>query len=206
MKFASRLAIGLLTAAGIGVAAPPNISGKVPSGPAVDAWHRVITVCTGGASAKEVLSAKGSAAAIFRPIGIDVRWQGLKNCPPDAIQIRFSGDTRLGSNPGALAYALPYEGTHVVVFLDRIQRSIEASFTSALLAHVMVHEITHILQGMSRHSDTGMMKAQWEAAEHLTMSWRPLPFTTEDVQMIRQAFERREVLFAASGKVGDGRR
>jgi len=205
MKIASKLAIAAFAATGIGAAAP-GVSGEVLASPRPDAWQREVTVCTGGASSKEVVPAKGSAASIFRPIGIVVHWQGLKKCPAGAIQIRFSGDTRPGSFPGALAYALPYEGTQVVVFLDRIQKSIEDSFTSALLAHVMVHEITHILQGVSRHSDSGMMKARWEAAEHLTMSWRPLPFTPDDVAMIRHGFERKDVLLSASGKTGNGHR
>jgi hypothetical protein len=42
----------------------------------------------------------------------------------------------------------------VLVYLDRGQ-----AFSNALLAHVMAHEITHVLEGIDRHSSEGVMKA-----------------------------------------------
>ena len=30
-----------------------------------------------------------------------------------------------------------------------------------LLAHVLVHEITHVLEGVDRHTGQGVMKARW---------------------------------------------
>ena len=57
-----------------------------------------------------------------------------------------------------LAYALPFEGTHIVVFYDRVEECVRADLFPTLLAYVLVHEITHILQEITRHSATGIMK------------------------------------------------
>jgi hypothetical protein len=50
----------------------------------------------------------------------------------------------------------------------------------------MTHEITHILQGISRHSLTGVMKAHWDAHDFAQMAYQPLPFAPEDVDLIQQ--------------------
>jgi hypothetical protein len=55
----------------------------------------------------------------------------------------------------------------------------------ALLAHVMVHEVTQVLQGVNRHSDVGVMKAHWEQKEYNQMQWKPLPFTPHDVALVK---------------------
>jgi hypothetical protein len=60
---------------------------------------------------------------------------------------------------GLLAYALPFEGTHIVVFYDREERSEELAWLRVYVRHVIAHEVTHILQGAIWHSETGIMKA-----------------------------------------------
>ena len=62
----------------------------------------------------------------------------------------------------------------------------------AVLAHVLVHEITHILQGLSRHSESGVMKARWDSQDFAQMSWKPLPFTAEDVDLIQRGLAARD--------------
>jgi len=86
--------------------------------------------------------------------------------------------------PGALAYALPFDGAHIVVFLDRIQRSVPRKITSRILGHVFAHEITPILQGCNHHADSGLMKAHWDEADLRTMFWQTLPFTPDDITLI----------------------
>jgi len=63
--------------------------------------------------------------------------------------------------------------------------------TTNLLAHVLVHEITHILQGTCRHSDTGIMKARWTHQDYMEMGQKPLSFTEEDLQLIRTGLAKR---------------
>ena len=94
-------------------------------------------------------------------------------------------DTSRELKPGALAFARPYEGVHIDVFYDRVRAATEPELTPNVLAHVLVHEITHILQGTCRHSDTGVMKARWNHEDYMEMRLNPLSFTEEDVQLIR---------------------
>src|SRR5260370_28543152 len=94
------------------------------------------------------------------------------------------------NSPEAVAAAWPYEGTHIEVAYDRV-KAVPASQQAALLAHVLVHEITHILQGISRHAPTGIMKAHWEEADYRAMRRNPLPFTPDDIELIRMGLEKR---------------
>lgn len=61
-----------------------------------------------------------------------------------------------------------------------------------LLAHVMAHEITHMLQGVSRHSLTGVMKPRWDRNDYSQMAWRPLAFTEGDIALIQLGMKARE--------------
>jgi len=48
-----------------------------------------------------------------------------------------------------MAYAHPYEAVNIFVLYDRIEKSADGPIlASTFLAHVMTHEITHLLQGM----------------------------------------------------------
>ena len=88
--------------------------------------------------------------------------------------------------PGALAFARVYEGVHIDVFCDRLDRMAPGSKMAVpLLAHVLVHEITHMIQGIDRHSDSGVMKSCWTASDYAEMMSTPLPFTPQDIQLIR---------------------
>jgi hypothetical protein len=82
-----------------------------------------------------------------------------------------------------LAYPLPYEGSHILILYDRLLRKFQEGGISSLLAHVLVHEDTHILQGIHRHSDRGVMKANWDGSDYKAMRWKPLSFTAEDIDL-----------------------
>ena len=88
---------------------------------------------------------------------------------------------------GVLGYAEPNR-RHVVIFFDRIETRQDAG---TVLGHVIVHEITHIIQGVSRHSDTGLMKPHWSSHDLKAMAYKPLPFTQEDLILIYSALEMR---------------
>lgn len=157
-----------------------------------------ISVCTEGtANEAALIQARGIASRMFDAAGVTVRWHGLNHCPVDAIRISLSERTAANDHPGALAYALPYEGTHIVLFWDRIQGLSGARALPHLLAHVLVHEVTHILQGVDRHSATGVMKAQYTVLDITQMECRPLPFTAFDIQLIQVGIGNRVALAAA---------
>ena len=115
----------------------------------------------------------------------------------NAIRISFSQQTEREFLPEALAYAKPYEGVHIVVFYDRLQQRGQPNRLPSLLAHVMVHEITHILQGEHRHSESGVMKACWTTDDFNEMAFKPLPFTHMDVELIHNGLDAREIRMAA---------
>jgi hypothetical protein len=141
------------------------------------------------------------AVRMFAAIGIALEWAkgkptGESAQPPIIIEVRTGAPENF--KPGSLAYALPYEGSHITVLVDRIENM---GAPSNVLAHVMVHEITHILQGLSRHSATGVMKERWTAWDLSGMRWRPLPFTPSDIELIYSGLTQR----AAQSCVGGGK-
>jgi hypothetical protein len=59
------------------------------------------------------------------------------------------------------------------------------------LAHVMAHEIAHVLQGVIRHSDSGILKAHWSGTDCARVASFPLMFTREDAILIHRGLEER---------------
>jgi hypothetical protein len=148
-----------------------------------------------GAYAGEVDPATMMASRMFGAIGVKVEWHDDRHfceTPNDqTIAVSFSHKTPADRLPGALACALPYEGVHIEVFYDRIQLGYRPEVRTALLAHVLVHEITHILQGVSRHSDHGVMKANWDDGDRAEMLRIPLAFEPQDIVMIHEGLKAR---------------
>jgi hypothetical protein len=170
----------------------------------IPAVKRQVTVCMSGSGNVALENrAKVVASGILAGGGVKIAWHSPSNCPREGILITLSNDTPVGLHPGALAYAQPYDGTHVVVFYDRVKNQpgilplAKPVFVASLLGHVMVHEVTHILQGVVRHSESGVMKQQWTGVDYAEMSGKPLQFTDEDVVLIQLGFKAREARLAA---------
>jgi hypothetical protein len=89
----------------------------------------------------------------------------------------------------ALAMALPYadSGVRIVIFYDRVDPLLRGHNAPAatILGYVLAHEIAHVLQGIARHSETGIMRARWTDNDFKQMGIRVLMFTAEDVQLMR---------------------
>ena len=149
-----------------------------------------VTVCIEGGFPAIVGHARDVVSQMFAGIDVQIDWRWRK-CPADSIRISLRVFTRANEQPGALAYALPYEGKHIVIFYDRVRTEVEPSRVPALLAHVIAHEIGHILEGVNSHSKSGVMKARWSADDYLDMAWKPLPFAPEDVFLIHRGLEQR---------------
>jgi hypothetical protein len=140
--------------------------------------------------------ARALANEMFARVDVKIDWrigqQHLSEAHPErAIVVEIVTDTPRELKPGALAFALPFEGVHIKVFYDRVRAATDPELTPNVLAHVLVHEITHILQGTCRHSDTGVMKARWAHADYMEMGQKPLSFTDEDVQLIKAGLAAR---------------
>ncbi len=153
-------------------------------------------VCAAMGDDFAVQRAESIASSMFAPIGVQIEWHRDRSCPADAIRISFSDGTGRKFRPEALAYAMPYEASHIEVFYDRLRQH-GPSRLPVLLAHVMVHEITHMLQGVCRHSDSGVMMAHWGTKELNEMAFQPLRFTDADVKMIYKGLEARESRLAS---------
>jgi hypothetical protein len=145
--------------------------------------------------------AEAIASTMFRRIGVTLIWVHSKSCPPDAIHITLTVRTPNTLRPGALAYALPYEGAHIRVFRDRIEAH-QPALVPHLLAHVLVHEIIHMLQARIRHSESGVMKAHWDRVDFTQMQWGELPIAQEDIDLVHAGIEGRARLAAARGNQG----
>jgi hypothetical protein len=155
---------------------------------------RAVTVCLHrNANPLTLDQAQALASQMFGAAGVKIEWREPCHCPVGAILVSLSEYTPASDHPGALAYALPYEGTHIVVFYDRLHTySVTDPYgLPTLLAHVLVHEITHILQGTDRHSETGVMKARWDQWDFARMRIKALPFTELDINLIQSGVDAR---------------
>ena len=155
---------------------------------------RRVTVCMQTRASALDHRSQAIASEMFAGIGVRIEWrQTHRSCleAPDAMVINVMNRTPRDYRPGALAFTLPYEGFHIVVFLDRITKSVGPLTAPSLLAHVLAHEIAHMLQGVTRHSETGVMKEQWQARDIERMAWRPLSFTEDDVRLIHLGLQKR---------------
>ena len=147
-----------------------------------------------------IYHARSIASEMYSEIGVKIDWRssGCSYKEPDAVIIELTDDTPATLLSGALAYALPYERVHIRVFLDRVRDAVGPDVEPYLLAHVLAHEIGHILQGVSQHSETGIMKARWTSEDYKRMVVNPLPFTEEDVRLIHSGVEGRAVRLLAA--------
>jgi hypothetical protein len=137
----------------------------------------------------EIERAKMIAKSMFSTIGLNIAWREEVSGHESGVSIHVlltsgsSGD----DDSGALAEAFPFAMEHeITVRYDRVHNSagISRDLEPILLAHVLTHEITHVLQCVDRHSDTGVMKARWTTGDYYDMRWKPLEFTAEDIELI----------------------
>ena len=158
---------------------------------------RVLVYVNNDAVQPRVLQvAESIAAGMFSSARVRMEWRGYEpdggHLAAGAIAIRLAPGTPEHFMPGSLAFARPYEGVHITVFCDRIKRVAPGSeSTAVVLAHVLVHEITHILEGFEQHSESGVMKATWTGTDYLEMTSKPLPFTPEDIDRIHRGLALR---------------
>jgi len=139
------------------------------------------------------------ASVMFAKAGVYLKWcMGLPKSHDmeRAITVEITSIIPRTFHPGALAYAEPYaeqfKGVQIRVFFDRIENPGTSKLVPYLLSHVLVHEITHILESSDFHSGEGVMKAHWTADDIYQMSYRPLHFDRFDVELIRRGLANRD--------------
>jgi hypothetical protein len=162
-----------------------------------------LTVCM--PLAAESADARADVSGMFAAISVGLLWRDTQACPTDGLVVTLSYRTPMAERPAAFGYSLPFEGTHIRVFYDRVLGAGES--VRHLLAHVLAHEIAHMAQGLDRHSPEGLMKARWTRADLVKMTWHALPFAPEDVALIHAGLAARQSRYRPSGAtaVGSGK-
>ena len=134
--------------------------------------------------------AKQQAVKMFDSIGVSLEWMRERPAASQGVAIEVRFTTNVAAKSGVLAFTTPFDPKPVVTVLyDRIvfMSNANPSYRPTLLAHVLVHEISHVLMGTNVHSHEGVMKAHWTLIDHERMAHHPLPFLSEDAQTIRDS-------------------
>lgn len=155
-----------------------------------------LTMCmnTGDANQHAFYAAKAIAGQMLAETGVKILWrtnQVACSKSPGDILVRISTSTPEKLKPGALGYALPFKGTEIVIFYDRIVVNAKGmDFAPILLGYVLTHEVVHILQGFDGHSDSGIMKKNWTLDDHAMMRKRTLRLAGSDVDLIQHSLTK----------------
>lgn len=133
-----------------------------------------------------------TADALFAEVGVKVHWhlfdRNTPAPPPGAFTvhvIRFASEK---ATPAALA-TTRLSACAITIFADRILHRSESAHPSVrnkMLAYVMAHELAHAIQGISRHSNQGILKAAWTNADFADMLFDEFKFSYFDAALIRQ--------------------
>lgn len=167
------------------------------AGQSAAAQKATVTICI-DPDPLVLMGVRPLVSKMFASIAVRVDWHDRDSCPVGvgAIQVRMSHNPPSIRKFKSLAFAQPYEGT-IVVFPDRVQE-LNRNGGPSVLAHVLVHEITHVIEGIDRHSATGIMKDRWDDNDYFQMRRRPLPFAQEDVNLIYDGLQARQGRVATS--------
>jgi hypothetical protein len=163
----------------------------------------VVTYDYEGVPAHIRAAAEGHATRIYREIGVDLRWRDATGLGPqrldgdgtvavvmaiasrDMTNGKNRPDDVLGTAPrgheglGAIAYA--YYGR-----IDDLARLSQNGRVAPILGSVFAHEIGHLLLPPHAHSDTGLMRADWDGQQIVHALRGTLRFTAEQAALIRQ--------------------
>jgi hypothetical protein len=93
----------------------------------------------------------------------------------------------------ALAAARPHGQAAIFVLCDRVAaylQPVRNCDRPAVLGHILAHEIIHVLEGATQHSDSGLMMARWTWRELRDMTVGGLPLAPEDRELIRLGLAR----------------
>ena len=139
----------------------------------------------------DVEEATLTASQIFKRAGVTVNWRTPASAclahQSRAITITFSAAEPSAEHKEGLAYALPFEGNHIVVFYSRVKAAVSGDRCPVpkLMGYVLAHEITHLLQKCDCHSREGVMKGHWSRHDYSQMVYSLLQWAPEDIDLIQ---------------------
>jgi len=170
-----------IAAAAAWAAQIPSLAGIAPDG------RPAVKLCVEIGTPDPWVTRRGEfiAQEIYSQIGIRLDWSHRTQCREgDGILIHVGSAPSPAVHPSALAYAW-LARARIEVFYDRIAASAAPLAAPDLMGHVLAHEIAHVLQGVVRHSEEGIMKAHWTQLDYERMRPHPMQFAPEDVALIR---------------------
>jgi len=134
------------------------------------------------------------ASGIFEKIGVHVIWRTGKLAdnatPQKAFGILTLEHAPESAGAGALASAriVGSSGTEIMIYKDRVLGflSSHSNLARVGVGYILAHELAHVMQGVGRHSASGILKAQWRHADFEEMMFHKLAFTDFDVDLIHQ--------------------
>ena len=166
----------------------------------------VYTVNDGGAVSNGVMSrARNTATKLLAGAGVTLEWaDGERPNDPEEgfcgerLMVAFDAKAPERFAGQAMAYAnvSAGSGTAIHMFMNRIANFEDRSHMPEFLGGLLAHEIAHMLQGVARHSRTGVMKAPWTERDLEALVKGALPFAPEDVTLIQARFGGRMVVAA----------
>jgi hypothetical protein len=140
------------------------------------------------------------ATHLLSDAGVRLEWHGgvpLEGDTRRNILLRFvktaPANVLTSVSGKALACAQPYanNGTVIMIFTDRMTGYLSRfeSRREVVLGHVLAHEICHVLEGIARHSEDGLMKGAWTYGDERVMLGSFLKLAEVDRTLIREALK-----------------
>jgi hypothetical protein len=129
-------------------------------------------------------------SSVYKEVGIQVNWKSgetVKDGSTITFEIRFAEKAPDTATPTALAAAEIERGV-ITVYEDRVrgQHRNHPAVQRVVLAYVLAHELAHVMQGVARHSNAGILRDQWTVLDFSKMLFHQLKFTNADAERIRR--------------------
>ena len=145
--------------------------------------------------------AEQTAAAIFRDIHVAVYWNrptGRRGGDCARVEAYFLAGSPATLRPNSWAYTEMRQAgvARIHIFVDRVIIDRQKDRVgphhdddTQRLGLVMAHEIGHALEGVARHSEEGVMKANYTLQDLHAMRKGRLHFASEDAGLIHSALK-----------------
>ena len=144
-----------------------------------------------------VFRAISRSSQIFAGIGVEVQFCACRKSKKASrtgveIEMTIEMDAPAEASSGALALAHPFRPDgRIRVFYSRLQGYGPKEVRDVMLAYILTHEISHVLQGLERHSATGLMKAGWSREDFMEIVADKLVFDARDIELIKKGINLR---------------
>ena len=147
--------------------------------------------------------AEGEATRIYRALGVGLVWIDLTAPsaypPPETLSrlhltisimsgVMVERKGAAGDVMGAAPGTLEQRGRLAYVFYTRVALLAQGAPNDAeskILGHVLAHEMGHLLLPANSHSQSGVMRADWDSQQLRRMVNGVLQFTPEQGELIR---------------------